>query len=269
MKFKYLMYLVVFFVSMAFSQAYASVGKITSVEGDVIIITKDGLNAVTRVGVKLNNGDRIQTKDGKAEVTFNDGAVLKVHPFATSMIQEHKETLGFWIFKTKKSVRRITVFVGKLWFKSGTSSRKNYLQTPTSVCALRGTEDFLGFDNISSYLDLAVGSADIKGNVKQGVFGEIGEAAAKNNNIFKRNAEAQAKLAEAESLPDTTPEQKKAKALAIKEAEVVVVKAAVDSFYTLQQNGNLSEDATAVVTAALAAAEADFKDTVNELEKLT
>ena len=156
MKYKYLVYSIVFFLSLFFSQAYASVGKITAVEGDVIIITNDGLNAVSRVGVLLNNGDRIQTKEGKAEVTFNDGAVLKVHPFATSMIQEHKENLGFWIFKSKKTVRRITLFVGKLWFKSGGSDRKNYLQTPSSVCALRGTEGFLGFDNITSYLNLLI-----------------------------------------------------------------------------------------------------------------
>jgi hypothetical protein len=111
------------------SPAYAAkpIAKITSFKGDVIIQSGTQFFKVTQIGQALNEGDRIQTKQGEAEVTFNDGALMSVRPFTNASILEGDEKSGFWIFKTKKPVRRITLFVGKLRFKSGASKRKNYL----------------------------------------------------------------------------------------------------------------------------------------------
>ena len=139
-----------FLTSMTF--AAKPIAKITRFEGAVIIQTKTKIFDLKKVGQTLMDGDRVQTKKGKAEIVFGDGAVMKISPWSSALINEREEESGWWLWKSKKAVRRLTVFVGKLWFKSGASKRKNYLQTPTAVCGLRGTEGWAGFNNIESML---------------------------------------------------------------------------------------------------------------------
>ncbi len=133
------------------SHAAKPIAKVSSFKGKVIVLSGTKFKDI-EVGLALMHGDRIQTKDGRAEITFNDGALLKVRPYASTMIQEREVEKGWWVFKTKKSVRRITCFVGSLWFKSGVSKRKNYIQTPTAVCGLRGTELDVLYDNLMMYI---------------------------------------------------------------------------------------------------------------------
>ncbi len=135
----------------------ALVAKITSYQGDVTVLSgaDRSVMSVSQVGHALTPGDIVQTGQGRATATFNDGATLEVSPFSSSMIQEYEESTGFWPFKTKNAVRRITVFVGKLFFKSGASKRKNFLQTPTAVCALRGTSVGVSHDLVTSLLYVA------------------------------------------------------------------------------------------------------------------
>lgn len=121
------------------ADAAKPIATISAFKGEVVIQSGPDIADAKEIGQPLMEGDRIQTKDGEIEITFNDGAVMKVRPFTSTMIQEREEETGWWIFKTKKAVRRLTIFVGKIWLKSGVSKRKNYLQTPTAVCGLRGT----------------------------------------------------------------------------------------------------------------------------------
>ncbi len=151
------------------SHAAKPIAKVSSFKGKVVVLSGTTFKDI-RMGLPLMHGDRIQTRKGRAEITFNDGAVLKVRPYASTMIQEREVEKGWWVFKTKRAVRRITCFVGSLWFKSGKSKRKNYIQTPTAVCGLRGTELDVLFDNIEMYIKLGADttSADIdpKGAIK-------------------------------------------------------------------------------------------------------
>jgi hypothetical protein len=132
----------------------------------------------------LNEGDRIQTKDGLAEITFEDGSVLKMSPFTSVMIQEREEERG-WLLKTRSTVRRVSVFVGKLWFSSGTSHRTNILQTPTAVCGLRGSVAEIGYDNVSSFLNVISGGSDTIGAFMKGFFENPGVDAALKNLAYQ------------------------------------------------------------------------------------
>jgi len=127
------------------------IAKVSGFKGKVVVLSGTKFKDI-KVGLPLMHGDRIQTKDGRAEIKFNDGAVLKVRPYASTMIQEREVKRGWWVFKTKKAVRRVTCFVGSLWFKSGKSKRKNYIQTPTAVCGLRGTTLDVMYDNLMMYI---------------------------------------------------------------------------------------------------------------------
>lgn len=172
------------------SVAEAAIGKITAYSGEVLIQSgSQKVVAVTAVGVPVNEGDFIQTKEGTAQVTLNDGSQMKVNPYTTAAIQERDEEQGV-IFKTKQAVRRITVYVGKIWFKSGASDRKNYIQTPTAVCGLRGSEAEMGYDNLNSYLNVLSGQPSIIGAVVQGFFNDPGIDAATKNAVYAQLAAA-------------------------------------------------------------------------------
>jgi hypothetical protein len=62
--------------------------------------------------------------------------------------------------------------VGKLRLETGESERKNYLQSPSCTCELRGSDADFGYDNINSYLGIYKGKADCVGDVIAGFFTE-------------------------------------------------------------------------------------------------
>ncbi|MBC8433147.1 MAG: FecR domain-containing protein, partial [Desulfobacterales bacterium] len=178
-------------------QAAKPIAKVTSFQGQVLIQSGTELVPVMRVGQFLYEGSRVQTKQGQVQVTFNDGAIIKVSPFSNTLIQEREEKSGFWVFKSKKTVRRITAFVGKLWFKSGASKRRNFLQTPTAVCGIRGSDGDFGFDNQKSYLKMYTGTAEVNGNVTRGRFKNPGKRAADKNPVYRRVERAYVAVAKA------------------------------------------------------------------------
>ncbi|MBW1962341.1 MAG: hypothetical protein JRJ04_12920 [Deltaproteobacteria bacterium] len=85
------------------------VARISGFEGEVFVLTDAKILRVEQIGHVLNEGDRVQTREGRAEITFDDGAVLNLWPFTNTQIQVKEEKTGFWIFKARKTVRRITL----------------------------------------------------------------------------------------------------------------------------------------------------------------
>ena len=208
-----LIFLTLFIVVPLFdSQTHAArpVAQISSFKGEVIIQSDTRIVRVTQIGLTLKDGDRIQTKQGEVQIIFNDGAVMKIRPFTNTMIQERKEKRGLWIFKTKRAVRRITLFVGKLWFKSGVSNRRNYLQTPTAVCGVRGTVGEAGFDPITytTFLNMIEGEADVIGNVIRGFFEEGGAGWAEKSPVWTELVRAVDMYAKAEETGKPTDRTK-------------------------------------------------------------
>jgi len=166
------------------------IAQISSFEGEVIVQSGTRIFRLVQSGLILVDGDRIQTGQGEAQILFNDGAEIKIRPFTHIMIQERDEKTGFQIFKTRKEVRRITCFVGKLRFKSGDSKIGNYLQTPNAVCELRGSEGDIGFDNCNTYLNRYTGEDNVLGNVIRGPFTDPGIDASTKNRIYHRLTKA-------------------------------------------------------------------------------
>lgn len=172
------------------SGAYASIARVTAFTGDVIILSGADTVKLSKLGQAVNTGDKIQTRQGTAQLAFTDGAVLKINPHTTTMVQERMEESGALMFKTKKMARRITVFVGKLWFKSGVSDRSNYLQSPTAVCGLRGSDGDFGYDNLNTYINMYSGEAAVTGRVLRQFFQDPGVTAAQRNQVYQKLAQA-------------------------------------------------------------------------------
>ena len=89
-----------------------------------------------------------------------------------------------------KTVRRITCFVGKLKFRSGYKIHQNYLQTPTAVAGVRGSEAFLGSDGIENYITPIAGEFSYIGEFIEGYFDNPGVDAAAKSNVYKAIASA-------------------------------------------------------------------------------
>lgn len=230
-------------------QTYAAkpIAKISSFKGEVSLLSGKKFIKIN-LGQPLMSGDRIQTKEGEVEITFNDGAVMKVRHFSSTMIQEREEKKGWFLFKTKRAVRRLTIFVGKLWFKSGASKRENYMQTPTAVCGVRGSVVEAGFDNVVSLLNVIEGLVDKVGPWEEGPFADPGVLAAGKNMVYSAIAAAHAELQAAEAIEDPD-----ARAEAMAEAEMNALNIVIIIAEVLKTN----PDPTVVQEAAKAAEEAN------------
>lgn len=186
------------------SASAIKLGEITSFQGEVIVLSGVETFRVEKVGHPLNEGDRVQTKEGTVEVTFGDGAILQINPFSSSLIQQKEEEKGFWIFKTKEINRRITCFVGKLSLKSGNEIKQNYLQTPTATAGIRGSEAEVGYDNEKSYLNMLSGEISAQfGEFIKGFFENPGVDAAAKNEVFTAIEKAAEQKQKAEEKGDT------------------------------------------------------------------
>jgi len=229
-RFKLLFASLAFIIAISFVVPLANAAKpiasISGFKGEVILLSGKEFREV-KVGLPLFHGDRIQTKNGRVEITFTDGAVMKVRPFASTMIQEMEEKSGWWVFKTKKAVRRITCFVGKMWFKSGASKRKNFMQTPTAVCGLRGSIIDFGTDLVTTYVNEIEGTAvKISGKLTRGAFGSLGDAF-KKSEAFKKMGDAE-KLIKAAAAPGASKEIKAQAEVAKLDAIVAGISAILD-----------------------------------------
>jgi len=224
------MTLIALLIAFTAGGAEAAIAKITSVKGAVIVNQAGNVSDVTAPGLALNDGDQLLTKEGEAQVTFNDGAILKMQPYTKAMIQERKETKGT-IFKTKENARRLTCYTGKFWFKSGASKTKNYLQSPTAVAGLRGTDADFGFnpERMQTLLNMYSGQAAVIGNVIRGFFQNPGVSAAQKSQVYQNLEKAYAVTVEtkkANENPALTQEQKTINTAAAKVEALQVVEQA-------------------------------------------
>ena len=86
--------------------ASAPYAKVTQFKGEAVVRSGTVCIPIKQIGQPVNRGDRIQTKKGEVELTFTDGALLKIRPYTNASGDEREEETGFWIFKDKKPMRR-------------------------------------------------------------------------------------------------------------------------------------------------------------------
>jgi hypothetical protein len=121
------------------------IGVLSDFSGDVIIKNKGSWGVEPRLNLPLYSSDKVVTKLGNARITFNDGAIARVENNSNLLIKQSVEEKG--LFNKVKTVKRtLRLMLGKLLVKSGNSKTQTILQTPTSVCGLRGTVVILSVD---------------------------------------------------------------------------------------------------------------------------
>ena len=229
----------------------AAVAKIVAMDGEVIL-QSGGDIIPAKVNMAVKDGDFVLTKQGSAQVVFNDGAELKVFPFSNAQIVQRQEKTGFFSRTTQLS-RRITSYVGKMWFKSGSSVSRNFLQTPTAVCGLRGSAADFGYDpaTLNSMLNMYSGQAQVVGNVVRGFFDNPGISAAVKSQVYQALSNAYVQTQQAAATGQVV-QVASAKVVALEVAKLAateVAKSNPDQMVKTQ-----AQAATAAVDASIASA---------------
>lgn len=254
------------FAMVASTHAATPIAKITQFKGEVLVVSGDQLSKMTSVGQPINDGDSVQTGNGEAHITFNDGAMMTLRPYTNTLIQEAEEQGGWFLFKTKDLVRRITCQVGNLWFKSGASGRKNYLQSPTAVCGLRGSAADFGFNAVMTYLREIDGSFDTMGPVSRVTADFFDTLQANAQNVAGQNP-VYNKLNDAYNR--TLQAQKTGTALDQAGAKVALLDAVKLSIESILKNPNLPPEAREILNSTLQKVTSDLKDAQNQLNSIT
>jgi hypothetical protein len=167
------------------ARAQGPIATVSDFSGDVLLFSQSNITKLSERGVPVDSMDLVMTRAGTARIRFSDGAELDLTGYTVVLIQEQMEKKTRLAGK-KDPVRRITEFVGKIRYKSGSSKIRNCIQTPASVCVLIGSEAQMCNDNATSYLQMLSGQAGILGSFVQGYCENPGLSAAAKNVLYQQ-----------------------------------------------------------------------------------
>jgi hypothetical protein len=134
--------LLAFFPSLAQASA---VGKFTHVEGRVDVIPPGQPARAAALGDEVSIGDTLRTKSqSKAEVTFNDGNVLRLAERTAMVISEYmvdQESTSGTLKLSRGKIQNIVKVTGGRIFGRDKKDRFE-VHTPTAIVGVRGTDFF-------------------------------------------------------------------------------------------------------------------------------
>ena len=150
-----------------------SIAHLTDFTG-IVLIQSRGEWAVKPVkNLPLYSMDKVVTRIGTATITFGDGAVIDIKSNSNLLIQEIEKEKGL-IKKVKTIERKILLFLGKIYFKTGKSKVETRFETTKAVIGIRGTAGILSIGGDGkTYIHFSEGGASfmlgefIKGIAKE------------------------------------------------------------------------------------------------------
>src|SRR4030042_6827596 len=148
-----LLLFLIFLPSLALSQT--AVGKFTFVQGRVDVLRQPAPRAVpVKMGDAVFVGDIIRAKSAsKAEITFNDGNIVRVAPNTRVEISEYmfEEAKGKGVLKLSRGKVQ-TIIQEKIAKRIATFGEANRFEihTPTAIAGARGCNFIVSFQRNSS-----------------------------------------------------------------------------------------------------------------------
>jgi len=127
----------IFLSTMAFP-AEEPIAALTDFSGTVLIKSRGKWGVEPTENLPLYSQDKVVTRVGTATITFTDGAVLEIKSNSNVLIQEREKEEGI-VGKIKIIERRIFLFLGKLFFKTGKAEIETRFEAATAVIGIRGT----------------------------------------------------------------------------------------------------------------------------------
>jgi hypothetical protein len=118
----------------------AVVGQAYFVIGDVVARGEDGTVRELARGTPIHNGDLIDTRDGRAQLRFTDGALVSLQPRSQFRVDDYRfhgradgTEKGFFSL-LQGGLRTVTGIVGRF------NQDAYQITTPTATIGIRGTE---------------------------------------------------------------------------------------------------------------------------------
>ena len=118
------------------------IAHLTNFTGTVLINSRGSWGVKPEKGFPLYSMDKIVTRVGTAVITFADGAVIEIKNNSNLLINEMEKEEGL-VKKAKIVQRRILLFIGKMFFKTGTGNVQTQFETEKTVIGIRGTAGVL------------------------------------------------------------------------------------------------------------------------------
>ena len=152
--------------------AHANIGKVTQNRG-VSEVVKNSSRVPTRPQLPIAKLDRVQTGNGRVEITFIDDSTVKVTEHSKLVIDD-------FVYSGKPSTSRMALkfAAGTARFATGQSGKMNKgninLRTPTATIAVRGTDFAATVDDFGKSLIMLLPEPD----------GSVGEITVSNAGGF-------------------------------------------------------------------------------------
>jgi len=119
-----------------------AIARLTDFTGTVLIKSSGEWAIKPEKNFPLYCHDKVVTRIGTATVTFSDGATIDIKNNSNLFIDERKTETGL-TKKVKMVERRIILFLGKMFFKTGTGQVQTQFLTEKTVIGIRGTAGIL------------------------------------------------------------------------------------------------------------------------------
>ena len=152
--------------------AHANIGKVTQNRG-ISEVVKNSSRVPTRPQLPIAKLDRVQTGNGRVEITFIDDSTVKVTEHSKLVIDD-------FVYSGKPSTSRMALkfAAGTARFATGQSGKMNKgninLRTPTATIAVRGTDFAATVDDFGKSLIMLLPEPD----------GSVGEITVSNAGGF-------------------------------------------------------------------------------------
>lgn len=159
----------VFFFALQGLSLAAEIGEISNIQGKVEKTRQGRTEAQpVKIGEPVVEGDIIRTRaDGKAEIKFNDGSVVRLAPNTRLNVTQYmsKDDAG----SGKKRILRLLagkisaeVGVARKWIATALGDAERFeVHTPTAVVGVKGTRFFTYYINGISGVYVMSGSVDM------------------------------------------------------------------------------------------------------------
>jgi hypothetical protein len=149
------------------------IAHLTGFSGTVLIQSHGDWAIKPLKNLPLYSMDKVVTRVGTALITFYNGAVVEIKNNSNLLILEETKEEGL-IKKIKVVQRRILLFIGNMFFKSGKGHVQTQFETEKTVIGIRGTAGILSVGPDGQiYIQFSEGSAKFTlGDVIQGKIAE-------------------------------------------------------------------------------------------------
>lgn len=146
--------------------SWASIGSVTDLTGSATIKRGKETIAVTK-GTKIENNDKIETKNGKLTVVFDDNTNVKISEHSSLIIDDF-----VYDPKSGKGKLDLKAAAGAVRYVSGAIAKDPKavnIKTPTAAIAVRGTDFVMAVNEIGASVVVLMPTCDWESSAVKGM----------------------------------------------------------------------------------------------------